>query len=434
MRGWLTADGEWRMARGALRVAHASRVLVSASRGNELSDACFSARAPRIEDTPACSADAEFMPSQSVTESSSRRDAATNTRDAYGTRNSALVALLVFIALSVRGIAAAPVDEALERGVKYLLTQQEESGVITNKGRRNETAMTSLAVLAMAACGHQPADATPEGRAMKKALAYILQPDLQQPDGYFGEKDNSRMYGHGITTLMLTEMLGMGADAKQDDLLRDRVRKAIDLILRAQKVPKNDKARGGWRYLPSDTSSDMSVTVWQVMALRAARNAGMEVPKEAIEGAVGYIKSLYEPEGQADKRGRARPGGFGYQSKGNEISTTSEGLLALQVCGEYEAEETLGASERLFREGIRTDERWFFYTTYYYAQGMYQRGGKYAEAGQAKVSELLLPLQSREGFWENGGGDGREAGKVYATSMAIMSLAVKNHFLPIYQR
>jgi hypothetical protein len=351
----------------------------------------------------------------------------------YGLRIGLLVAV-AWAALPFHLSANEAVNEALTRGVKYLLTQQEDSGIICNKGRRNETAMTALAMLAMAGCGHQPGDPTPEGAAMKKALDYVLRADVQQPDGYFGEKDNSRMYGHGITTLMLAEMLGMGADVKQDELLRDRVRKAIDLILRAQKVPKSDKARGGWRYLPSDTSSDMSVTVWQVMALRAARNAGMDVPKEAIELAVDYIKSLYEAESQPDKRGRVRPGGFGYQSKGHEISTTSEGLLALQVCGEYEAEETLGASERLLRDGVRTDERWFFYTMYYYAQGMYQRGGQYADTGKTKVAELLLPLQSREGFWENGGGDGREAGKVYATSMALMSLAVKNHFLPIYQR
>ncbi len=379
-------------------------------------------------------AGADLLPDRAHREVRRGEDAAISARDGRAPRKYTLVALLVFIALSLQGFAVGPVDKALDRGVKYLLTQQEESGIITNKGRRNETAMTSLALLALASCGHQPVDPTPEGKAMKNALAYLLRADVQQPDGYFGEKDNSRMYGHGITTLTLAEMLGMGADAAQDELLRDSVRKAIDLILRAQKVPKNEKARGGWRYLPSDTSSDMSVTVWQVMALRAARNAGMDVPKEAVDLAVVYIKSLYEAEGQPDKRGRVRPGGFGYQSKGHEISTTAEGMLALQVCGEYEAEETLGASERLLRDGVRTDERWFFYTVYYYAQGMYQRGGKYAEAGKAKVAEVLLPLQSREGYWENGGGDGREAGKVYATSMAILSLAVKNHFLPIYQR
>ncbi len=328
--------------------------------------------------------------------------------------------------------AAEKVDEALLRAGQFLLLQQDAAtGAISLKGR-NETAMTSLSVLALAALGHQPGDPTPEGRAMKRGIAFIARPETQQPDGYFGQKDNSRMYGHGITTLMLAEMLGMGADTEQDDLIRDKCRKAIQLILRAQKVPKGEHARGGWRYTPDDTQSDMSVTVWQVMALRAAKNAGIDVPKESIDDAVKYIKRLYDSEGE--KRGKVVPGGFGYQNKGRELSTTAEGLLALQVCGEYEAPETLGAAERLSKEKLRTDERWFYYTTYYYAQGMYQRGGKYAEDGGKMVAETLLPLQSRDGSWEQGGGDGREAGKVYATSMAILSLAVKNHFLPIYQR
>jgi hypothetical protein len=46
----------------------------------------------------------------------------------------------------------------------------------------------------------------------------------------------------------------------------------------------------------------------------------------------------------------------------------------------------------------------------------------------------LLPLQSREGWWEGINGEERQGGRVYATTMAMLSLAVKNHFLPIYQR
>jgi len=322
------------------------------------------------------------------------------------------------------------VDDALAKGAQYLLSQQDaKSGAISNKGK-SETAMTSLAILALCSVGHQPADSTAEGRALQKALAFILHPDLQGPDGYFGQKDNSRMYGHGITTLMLAEMLGMGASAEQDQLIRKKCRRAIDLILRAQSVPKSELSRGGWRYTPDDPNSDMSVTVWQVMALRAARNAGMDVPKEAIEDAVKYIKRLYEP---VDRK-RMSGGGFGYQNRGHETSTTAEGLLALQVCGEYEAPEAAGAAELLLRTAPKRDERWFYYTTYYYAQGMYQRGGKYAEDGRRIIADLLLPLQAAEGFWEQGGGDGRDTGKVYATAMSILSLAVKNHFLPIYQR
>ena len=119
-----------------------------------------------------------------------------------------------------------------------------------------------------------------KARPCRKALDYVLQPDSQTPEGYFGAKDGSRMYGHGITTLMLAEMLGMGADANQDELIRTRCRHAVELILRAQKVTKNELNQGGWRYTPDAGDSDMSVTVWQTMALRAAKNAGLDVPKE----------------------------------------------------------------------------------------------------------------------------------------------------------
>ncbi len=324
------------------------------------------------------------------------------------------------------------VDRALELAGSFLCSQQDlGTGSIALRGR-SQTAMTSLSVLALAALGHQPSDVSPEGGVMRKAIHFVVSGGNQSADGYFGQKDNSRMYGHGITTLMLAEMLGMGADAAQDSAIHDACEKAVQLILRAQSVAKAEHAKGGWRYTPDDSSADLSVTVWQVMALRAARNAGMEVPSDAIERAVQYIKRLYQPD--QDRRGSVGIGGFGYQNKGHETSTTAEGLLALQVCGQYEAEETLGAAERLLREGVRPDERWFYYTTYYYAQGMYQRGGKHAEEARRKVAESLLPLQGRDGSWEQGGGDGRETGKIYATSMAILSLAVKNHFLPIYQR
>ncbi len=346
-----------------------------------------------------------------------------------------LIAAVVGLSLALFSPARAEdekVNDALRRGAQYLVsTQDDRTGGIHNNSR-NETAMTSLSILALASLGHQPTDPSPQGQAMKKALAYVLRPEQQEADGYYGRTDGSRMYGHGITTLMLAEMLGMGGDAIQDEQIRDRCQKGIDLILRAQKVPKDDRNRGGWRYSPDAGDSDMSVTVWQTMALRAAKNAGFDVPKGAIDEAVRYIKKCYQPENE--RRGGVRLGGFGYQGRGRELSTTCEGLLALMVCGDYDSEEVKGASERLLSEGINQGERWFFYTTYYYAQSMYQRGEKFATTGEKVVMDVLLPIQSREGWWEGLGGEERGGGKVYATSMAMLSLAVKNHFLPIYQR
>jgi len=345
-----------------------------------------------------------------------------------------IVSLFLFVLWVLSGPAAAEdkVDEAMARATQYLMaTQDPDNGGIHNK-MRHETAMTSLAILAMAGCGHQPADPTPEGLSMRKALAFVLRPEAQEKDGYFGQNDGSRMYGHGITTLMLSEMLGMGGDAAQDEIIRNKCRLAIDLILRSQKVSKNDSNRGGWRYSPDSGDSDMSVTVWQTMALRAAKNAGLDVPKEAIDDAVGYIRRLYQPD--SETRIGPKLGGFGYQTKGREISTTAEGLLAMQVCGQYETEEVIGSSDRLLKDGVRQGERWFFYTTYYYAQGMYQRGGRHAEEAKRVVADLLLPLQSREGWWEGINGEERQGGRVYATAMAVLSLSVKDHYLPIYQR
>ncbi len=343
----------------------------------------------------------------------------------------AILAALVFstTALHAQDPQKQRVDAALKKAADFLVSQQQDTGAIAEKGVRPDVTMTSLAVLAMSAMGHQPADPTPEGRAMKKALEFVLKPGQQEPDGYYGKTDGSRMYGHGIISLMLAEMLGMGGDEKQDAAIRDHSRKAIELILRSQRLPKNEANRGGWRYTPDAADSDMSVTCWQVMALRAARNAGMDVPKESIDLAVRYIKSLYS---SGERKGAA--GGFGYASKGTEISTTAEGLLALQVCGEYESEEVKGASERLLQKGLKQGDKWFFYTAYYMAQGMYQRGDKFATEGRRAIMDAVLPLQRADGSWEGEGGEERQGGKVYATSLAVLSLAVKNHFLPIYQR
>src|SRR5260370_380557 len=84
------------------------------------------------------------------------------------------------------------VDEAMAKATQYLMsTQDPSSGGIHNK-MRHETAMTSLAVLAVAACGHQAADPTPEGESMREALGFVLRPEAPEKGGYFWQSDGSR--------------------------------------------------------------------------------------------------------------------------------------------------------------------------------------------------------------------------------------------------
>lgn len=319
------------------------------------------------------------------------------------------------------------VYQACQNGVEYLISKQDKRGAIRETDA-HETAITALSALAIAAVGGLPADATAAGECVQKALEFILSADRQERDGYFGAKDGSRMYGHGITTLFLAEMLGMGRDEDQDRSIRECCERAVGLILKAQQVQKRSGTEGGWRYTPLATDSDLSVTVWQLMALRAAKNAGITVPKEAIDAAVGYIKRSFKDTGRLNA-----PVGFSYEINQNPLwSTAAEGLLALQVCGEYEAWEVHSTSDWLLKNPPKPGTTWFYYGTYYYAQGMYQRGGEHAETAARRVSEVILPLQEGDGSWKSMGGN--ESNRVYRTAMAILSLSVKYHFLPIYQR
>jgi hypothetical protein len=233
--------------------------------------------------------------------------------------------ILAVTSFAPRVGAAETVEESLARAARFLVSQQDEKeGFIRDKGgNRNETAMSALAVLALASIGHQPSDATPEGTRCAKLSRISCGPNGQEDDGYFGKDDGSRMYGHGITALMLAEMLGMGADAEQDRVLREKCQKAINLILAAQKVKKDPNNQGGWRYTPDAGDSDMSVTVWQTMALRAAKNSGLEVP-------AGRSSKLWPTSSAATSRSTktkavSRKGGFGYQGRGRDLSTTAEG-------------------------------------------------------------------------------------------------------------
>ncbi len=330
------------------------------------------------------------------------------------------------------------VDQAIKRAIDFLVSQQDKDGAIHEPHlNHNLTAMTSMAIMAMAAVGHQPSDDTPQGAAMKKALSYVLRPDRQDVKGYLGGKDGSRMYGHGISTLMLSEMLGMGVDAQMDQVIRDRCRLAVEMIKSSQmaKQPQDQRNKGGWRYEPTSTDSDLSVTVWQVMALRSARNAGLDVPKEVIDNAVDYIKRCYSSKRGPDGKIENMKSACGYEpGRQPEFAMASAGLLSLQVCGAYDSPEVKGSADWLKDKKVEYGSEWYFYGTYYFAQGMFQRGGEYASYARKLVEDALLTKQGPDGSWMGQSGQERGAGKVYATSLATLSLAVKFHFLPIYQR
>ncbi|MBB3208954.1 hypothetical protein FHS27_004788 [Rhodopirellula rubra] len=325
------------------------------------------------------------------------------------------------------------VDRAVQRGVDSLLHHQNDDGSITD--RRHATAMTSLSIMALASVGVISGEDSPRGRAMHRAIEFVLTP-RNQSDGYFGRQDGSRMYGHGITTLMLTEILGMGSSIDQNERIHQSLDAAIKLILKSQLVSKPKNLTGGWRYTPDARDSDLSVSVWQVMALRSAKNDGLDVPVDAINKAVAYLENSYTSP--LDQRGVPREpiGGFAYTpgTRHPSFTMTAAGMLAMQTCGRYDSPLVSGAAKWLLENPPRNNDRFFFYGMYYYAQGMHQVGGEAAETAKRLTNELLLRLQSQGGHWISVEGEEQNIGIVYATTLAILSLGVRYHYLPIYQR
>ena len=162
------------------------------------------------------------------------------------------------------------------------------------------------------------------------------------------------------------------------------------------------------------------------MALRSAKNAGLDVPEKSIKKAVTFIKRCYNQ----------RHGAYGYQPGSHPTyAMAAAGVMSMQVCGQHDSAQVKTATDWLLhRARVNQNHHWFFYCTYYYAQGMYQRGGEHAKAARRRVGKVLLQFQADDGSWSGTSGQERHAGRVYATSLAILSLSVKHHYLPIYQR
>ena len=271
--------------------------------------------------------------------------------------------------------------------------------------------MTSFALLAFMANGHVPNQGN-YGPEVSKGIRYLLSCS-RDSDGYLLGPSGGNMYCHGMAALALTQAFGMTGDEDVKKVLK----KAIELIVKTQ------NHEGGWRYDPSPTGADISVTIMQVMALRGAKDSGLHVPDKIIKNAIDYINKCYDK----------RSGGYRYQpySSGPGYARTAAGVCVLQLGGEYDADEIKKAVEYL--ERIGDDNAHYWYGHYYAAHALNQVGGEVWEKYYERMKTHLLGRQKASGEWYD---PRREAsyGPVYQTSIAVLILSVPSHYLPIYQK
>jgi hypothetical protein len=317
------------------------------------------------------------------------------------------------------------VDRAIARGLEHLqITQDKIEGSWRDRANRPNPAVTGLAVMAFLSAGHVPGEGR-YGAVVEKGIRWLLR--KQQANGLIATDGHQEMYQHGIATLTLAEAAGM-TDAELGKDVRKGVAKAVAIILKAQRTRGAD--RGGWRYRVAHVEgSDISVTGWQVMALRAAKNLGCDVPAEAIDQAVEYLKRCQDNGS----------GGFRYNPGGAlTVACTGTSILALEICGKehHHCHEALRGGAYLIRkENLpKAGQQYFFYSIYYGSQAAFQLGGNYWTVFRPPLQDVLLRLQRTGGFWDGNSGDAAQGGRAYCTAMAILALTVEYRYLPIYQR
>jgi hypothetical protein len=313
-----------------------------------------------------------------------------------------------------------PTRRATVQALKWLASKQNDDGSWSDGRYANNTAITSFALLAFMSQGHLPNQGEFGSNVVKGARFLIT--SAREEDGYLGGS-RGNMYAHAMATLTLLELWGMSSDEQ----LKPVLEKAVRLIVGSQ------NRYGGWRYSPQAIDhphgADISVTIMQVMALRAAKNSGLNVPPQTMENALTYINSCYD----------RRTGGYAYQPGGGPgFARTAAGLCVLQLTGKYDAQE-IERGIKYLKDNAR-ERHHFFYGHYYAAHAMYQvgRDEKYRDEWKnwyENIRRELLKDQGGDGSWSKGREfDSGSPGPVYQTSIAVIILSVPMHYLPIFQR
>ena len=295
-------------------------------------------------------------------------------------------------------------DASYARGIEYLATSQGSDGMWTENPYGNQAGVLGMAILAFISRGDD-AEFGPFSEAISKALnAMLIQQDSKT--GFVG----STMYNHGFACLALAELYG----TLNDERIGPSLQKAVSLIISAA----NKNPQNAWRYYPDSNDFDTTVSGTQLVALFAARNAGIEVPKDTIEKALSSMINCQDSKG-----------GFGYSSStGANLPRTSIGSLVLSLAQKTETEAYRKSLIYLQKNAAYGDQAHKYYSLYYTAQAMFRASPELWNEWNAKNVRTLLDSQQKDGSWRG------NHGVTFSTCSALLSMALNYRYLPIYER
>jgi len=343
--------------------------------------------------------------------------------------------------------AVESVDAAVEQGLAWLAAEQNEKGfwlgLVGAKRRDGYRQMTPIedqlragtghlgvtawSGMAFLAGGHLPGRGR-YGDVVERSVQATL--SCVRENGLITES-GTRMYSHAFATLFLAQVYGMSADPR----IRWGLEQATHIIVDCQ------NRHGGWRYNAFTRDSDVSVSVCQLQALRAARNIGIKVPKSTIDRAVEYVKAHRITRGRADGRYYYNVFGRRRGRKSDHYSIQAAAVTSLLSAGVYERELIDPVIDFLHDElpylaREYPHHYYFWYGNYYAAQVFFHADGNVRKGCFAPywfaIRDHLLADQEPDGRWLNPEREG--PGDAFGTAVACIILQIPKQYLPIFQR
>jgi hypothetical protein len=327
--------------------------------------------------------------------------------------------------------------------LKWLATQQRKDGSFESL-QVGQPGVTGLCVMAYLSRGHIPGEG-PYGKRIDEGISYII--SCQDADGLlcaapYHVRDphpmpHAALYNHGIAGLTLGEAYGM-TDPSKSKRIRPVIERAVAFSRKWQfQLKRNRKDVGGWRYLRNfgSSDSDVSVTSWQLMFYRSAKNVGVEIPAEYVNDAVDYVSRCFDEKQNVFV--------YGLFKNDRKISRamTGAGILSLSMAGRHNTKMGRQAGQWVLEQSFeeyngggagRLDR--YHYSVYYCSQAMFQLGGKYWAQFYPPLVKTLLEHQRADGAWEPESNRDTQFGNAYTTALTVLALTTPYQLLPISQR
>lgn len=294
------------------------------------------------------------------------------------------------------------VERMYLKGLGYLTQRQNDEGGFPDRSYGSEPAVVGLSVVSMLAHGDDP-NFGPYSQAIRRGLDFILK-QMNEQTGYIGRS----MYNHGFSTLALAESYGV----VDDERLGPALEKAVNLILSAQ----SRNPFGAWRYSPESTDADTTVSGAQLVALFAARNAGIAVPEVAIRKGLAFFRTC-----------QTKDGGYAYTpGSSSNAARTAIGCLTLALAKEKDSNAFAAASAYL--KDAPSTTSYYHYYLYYASQAFFHTSPEAWTVWNATNIKKLSDTQNADGSWDG------QFGPTFATAASLLSMALNYRYLPIYER